>query len=117
MTNEQINRLVAEELGWKPFRCTDDMWTMVDTAGSHVGKNFRGGLSEDHCWAVCNLNFCEDHNAAAEIRKGIVRHRERVLFYVTLLDVTKGDRWLEINATPRQQAEAFLKMRGKWREG
>jgi hypothetical protein len=117
MTNDQINKAIATELGWKPFCCTDDyLWTMIDSAGCHAGRNYRGGLSEDHCWAVCNLDFTTDHNAVAEMRKAINCINDRARFFEALLDVldqTTCD-WAVFDATPRQQAEAFLRMRGKW---
>ena len=125
MTNEQINRLVAEELGWKPYcHPADYLWSLVDRNDNLVGRHKRGGLDHDHCWAVCNLNFCEDYNAAAEMREAIRRDDEQVRFAQCLCDLTFAGHedimpeyyWTLLNSTPRQQAEAFLRLRGKWRE-
>ena len=114
MTNEQINRAVAEEL----------IGTLCWTDQSGDGYGHR----ED---CPCNgtglieLDFCTDHNAAAEIRKAI-KPEERVTFTSWLLRVVVPDDRRSnydftpfdvINATPRQQAEAFLRMRGKWVDG
>jgi len=120
MTPDQINKAIATELGWKPFCCTDDyLWTMIDSAGCHAGRNYRGGLSEDHCWAVCNLDFTDDHNAVAEMRKAIGEDEQQS--FMDRLDAVAGPAtytmlqdWAMLNATPLQQSEAFLKMRGKW---
>ena len=117
MTNEQINRLVAEELGWAPrMHPHDGLWSMADNHDNVVGKNAHGGIDKDHCWRVCNLDFCTDHNAAAEIRKAI-KPEERDAFIRALLSIDGTESfWLFYDATPRQQAEAFLRMRGKWRD-
>lgn len=123
MTNEQINRAVAEELGWKPYcHPADYLWSLADRNDNLVGKNYRGGLSEDHCWAVCSLNFCEDHNAAAEMRKAI-RPDEEEQFGSLLSDEVDEDETtfcrgvvLVINITPFKQTRAFLRLRGKWRD-
>lgn len=123
MTNDQINKAVAEELGWKPFCCTDDyLWTMIDSAGCHAGRNYRGGLSEDHCWKVCNLDFTADHNAVAEMRKA-VRPDEEEQFGSYLSDEVEEEETtfcrgvvLVINITPFKQCKSFLRLRGKWVE-
>ena len=125
MTNEQIDRAVAEELGWGPrMHPHDGLWSMGDSRDNVVGKNAHGGIDKDHCWRVCNLDFCNDYNAAAEIRKRIRPEEER-RYAQWLLGAVLGpgsfglieNYWRVINATPRQQAEAFLRMRGKWRDG
>lgn len=124
MTNEQINRAVAEELGWAPrMHLHDGLWSMADNHDNIVGRHSRGGVDADHCWRVCNLDFCTDHNAAAEMRKAIKSEEQR-RYAQWLLTVVLGPEsfglieiyWQIINASPRQQAEAFLRMRGKWRE-
>ena len=114
MTNDQINKAVALELGWKP-KLEDGYLSMTGPKGNYVGKNYRGGLTEDHCWKVCNLDFCNDYNAAAEMRKSITDGVDRFRFLNQLMDdIEAASCWDAINATPRQQAEAFLKLRGKW---
>lgn len=124
MTNEQINRAVAEELGWKPrIHPHDGLWSMGDAHDNLVGRSPHGGLSEDHCWRVCNLNFTEDHNAVAEMRKAIREEEQndfaRSLWCVVVTgkeDSRTAIYWVLIASTPRQQCEAFLRMRGKWVE-
>lgn len=123
MTNEQINRAVAEELGWKPrIHPHDGLWSMADLHDNIVGRSPHGGLSEDHCWAVCNLNFTDDHNAVAEMRKA-VKPDEEEQFGSFLSDEVEEDETtfcrgvvLIINITPFKQTRAFLRMRGKWTE-
>jgi len=113
MTNDEINRLIAEELGWKPYRHRrSDLWSLVDTKDNLVGRYQHGGISEDHCWAVCNLDFCNDYNAVAEMRKAV--RPEEMDRFVSGINGGMESLWSMMNATPRQQAEAFLRMRGKW---
>ena len=99
MTNEQINRAVAEELGWRPVPNSSRLWYRP---GETIGVE---------------AAFTDDHNAAAEIRRAI-KPEDEILFAHSL-EVALGaycDGFDLINATPRQQAEAFLRMRGKWLE-
>lgn len=114
MTNEQINRAVAEELGWTNIR-----------PRYAFGPALLG--IETRYQQECRVpDFCNDHNAAAEMLKVIKTKDERATFVVQLLRLLISEdpqngyedyAWVAMNATPRQQAEAFLKMRGKWREG
>jgi len=122
MTNDQINRLIAIELGWKPYRHRrSDLWSLVDTKDNIVGRASHGGISEDHCWAVCNLDFCEDHNAVALMRNALKPEEQRLFTQHLLAVVNPGgpvalmwNLWKTLNATPLQQCKSFLRLRGKW---
>lgn len=105
MTNEQINRAVAEELGWKPVPNSSRYWYRP---GDDLGVE---------------ANFTDDHNAAAEMRKGIKEdelrfftERLRAIVRTYHMAFAWEEDWLLTNATPLQQCEAFLRMRGKWIE-
>lgn len=111
MTPDQINKAVAEELGWKSIRDEPAIWEPTQCG-------IAPGDSESSRRQV--PDFCEDHNAVAEMRKAI-QEQDQKLFIVTLIfaiwgadDLDSGTTFGVLNATPRQQAEAFLKMRGKW---
>ena len=102
-TDDEINRAVAMELGWRPHTSSDDHWK-------------KPGSYENIL-----LSFCTDHNAVAEMRKVI--HRNHHQLFIDHLDEVLGiltytmlPEWMLMNSTPRQQAEAFLRMRGKWVE-
>lgn len=113
MTNEQINRAVAEELGWTNIR------------PRYAFGPALLGLEPRHKQECRVPDFCNDYNAVAEMRKAIKKDDEQVRFAQILCDMTfQGHEdimleyyWTLLNATPRQQCEAFLRMRGKWREG
>ena len=104
MTNDQINKSIALELGWKRHPKSDNHWALPD--GS---------------FTVLRFHVC--HNAVAEMRESLQPEEQR-LFTQHLLAVVNPfgptaliwNMWKTVNATPRQQAEAFLKMRGKWVE-
>ena len=105
-TDDEINRAVALELGWRPHTASGDHWRRP---GSH--ENIR-------------LAFCTDYNAAAEIRQFLIRLPCIDEYITALAVVLRTSRyslllievWAMIAATPREQAEAFLRMRGKWVE-
>lgn len=97
MTDNEINRAVAEELGWKPHDKSDNHWVRPD--GSLVVPN-----------------FCNNYNSAAEMREAI-QPKERLEFLLHLTNVTGYESpWRTLSATPRQQSEAFIRLRGKWNE-
>ena len=108
MTDDEINRAVALELGWNPYDQEPCYWLKPH---------------EDRSVFVLP-NFATSHNAAAEMRNRL-RPCEREEFAVEVWGAVEtgkesggGQRyWAVINSTPRQQAEAFLRMRGKWVEG
>ena len=110
MTNNQTNKAVAIELGWTSIRDEPSIWELEQSG-------IAPGDSESSRKDI--PNFCEDHNAVAEMRKAI--HEDEQQSFMDHLDAVAGPAtytmlqdWALINATPRQQAEAFLRMRGKW---
>lgn len=118
MTNEKINRAVAEELGWKIEFDGDEFWGCFTPDGECLTY----ARTEVGAWDY-TPNFVESYDAAAEMRKGI-RQEEQRRYAQWLLTVVLGPEssglieiyWRIINASPLQQAEAFLRMRGKWRD-
>lgn len=104
MTDAQINEAVARELGWT---VTHRGWW---------GK-------EGHPTEAFAPDFCTDHNAAAEMREAVQKGNQ-TSFARRVADLAiSGEEdcrsayyWSIIDSTPRQQAEAFLRMRGKWVE-
>lgn len=106
MTNDQINRLIAEELGWRSVRERYIWGPSLDGIAPGDSESSRRQVPD----------FCEDHNAVAEMRKSITDGVDRFRFLNQLMDdIEAASCWDAVDATPRQQAEAFLKMRGKWR--
>jgi len=108
MTNDQINKAVATELGWTDIRDEPYIWELEQSG-------LAPGDSESSRRQV--PDFTNDHNAVAEMRKSITDGVDRFRFLNQLMDdIEAASCWDAVDATPRQQCEAFLKMRGKWRE-
>lgn len=100
MTNEQINRAIADVCGWNNQPV--------------VRTNGRGSV-----WVTEWPDYCADLNAMHEAEK-ILGHK-LVKYGNALCNMTlanEGDKpecyiW---HATARQRAEAFLRTLGKWEE-
>lgn len=100
MTNEQINKVIAETCGWieRPT-CTD----------------FLGN-------PLLPPDYCNDLNAMHEAEKRLSEKQKRTFAFMLaqVLDtsptVDLDDQFLNIHATARQRAEAFLKTIEKWEE-
>ena len=117
MTNDEINRAVAMELGWTDVKLPPQPYWGPYHSGIAPGdsESSRKELP----------NFCTDHNAAAELRKFVMQQPCIDKYITALADVmlvdhyslSRAEVWAVMNATPREQAEAFLRMRGKWVEG
>ena len=110
MTKEQIKRAVAEALGWTviydPREEPDLPYKLLDPSGTTVGH----GCNADIVW-LYTFDFTDDYNAAAEMRKAI-RPEEQNSFLSWLWRIMPRSTTFDlVNATPRQQAEAFLRMR------
>ena len=91
MTDQQINRAIAEACGI-------------------VGKSGEIYKTPDG-WVVDCPQFCTDLNAMADAEKTLTS--AQLLDYVALLFDATYEATL---ATARQRAEAFLRTMGKWEE-
>jgi hypothetical protein len=123
MTDKEINRAVAESVGWRLISVgcdglTDVAWlppgalesiTAFDACGSHPP------------------DYSNDLNAMHEVVSKLLDGEPRDCFLRELQIVTQtwekvdndeDDDWLwhSVNATARQRAEAYLRTIGKWRD-
>ena len=100
MTDEQINRAIAEACGWKP------------------DKRGIGWLSP-HGYYAPEPNYCADLNAMHEAEKVLGKKLSEYGNHLcALTQANENDRpecyiW---HVTARQRAEAFLRTLGKWEE-
>jgi hypothetical protein len=94
VTDEQINRAIAEACGWnnKPV----------------VRTNGKGSV-----WVTEWPDYCSDLNAMHEAQKVLTTFDEWDIYCVYLGDTQPSC----AKATARQRAEAFLRTLGKWEEG
>ena len=122
MTNNEINRAVAMELGWADivFRGIQEP-KASDYTGRHQSCTPKGSTG---IWSGRVPDFCTEHSAAAEMRQFVMQQPCIDKYITALADVmlvdhyslSRAEVWAMIAATPREQAEAFLRMRGKWVE-
>lgn len=94
MTNEQINRAIAEACEWEEGveRYVQNLPLMKAPP-----------------------DYCTDLNAMHEAEM-IFTPESKYWMYYALLDEMCGSSFKAIRATARQRAEAFLRVLGKWEE-
>jgi peroxiredoxin len=101
MTDEEINRVIDEFLGWEKCKRCDDK----------------------DCAYNQNKNYCNDLNAMHEAYSTMTEDKQWE-FIKTLVNYQQGsfpllsrsESLVLANATARQRAEAFLRTVGKWKE-
>ena len=102
MTDEEINKAIAEICGWENLAF--DVWHNGIVGVLPTNKDVRSKIPD----------YCNDLNAMHEAEKTLTDD-QRDIFY---------PRWLggfmsrtgPIYATARQRAQAFLRTMGKWEE-
>lgn len=113
MSPEQINIAIAEVCGWKATEFYAD-------GSPRIWTNSQGC-----CLHWENHNYCDDLNAMhdaektldVEEKKGAYQENLHAVSISSLEGLTIGDAWyLQIHATARQRAEAFLRVKGLWRD-
>jgi hypothetical protein len=121
MTDSEINKAMAEELGWTEVRPSGNMMP-GQWDGIQPGTLVLLGILKTEMWQKVP-DFCSDLNAmaVAEASAGVgawtmVHH----LTDIVNVDCQDGwdhsDVWRVATATARQRAEAFLKTVGKWKK-
>ena len=96
MTNEQINKAIAEACGWKP---TTDGGICWDCNGAPI---------------VTLPDYCNDLNAMHEAEKSLSEEQKEEYFYYLVCVFGNWPKAIQANA--HQRAEAFLRTIGKWEE-
>ncbi len=101
MTDEQINKVIAEACGWECL--APDVW--------HHGIV---GYSKDTHGIVRSRipDYCSDLNAMHEAEKTL--SEDQMWIMARKIELNE-DRWY-FHASARQRAEAFLRTLGKWEE-
>lgn len=109
MTNEEINKAIAEACGWKCGYTEKSGYYVVDPNG------FQRGWSKLECVAISALpNYCADLNTMHEAEKTL--NKDQFMLYCDNLWPLGNGVWEAIHATASQRAEAFVKALGKWEE-
>jgi hypothetical protein len=106
MTDEAINRAIAEACGWTVHHPNTITSTMIGfPPGSHQ-------TIDD--WEPVP-NYCRDLNAMHEAEGSINSEQLTVMNEILAEEVIPPDQRIW-RATARQRAEAFLRTLGKWEE-
>jgi len=107
MSDEEINRAIAEHLGWKFIPCRDDGF------GRATGERWR---DPDGDIGLTPPDYSSDLNAMHEAEKAFTSVQCSFYTYSMREVITEHDAsrrtW---HATAPQRAEAFLRTVGKWR--
>lgn len=118
MTDEQINKAIAESIGWKLVHLQEQ----IELRGV-----LRGYPPNVECVGVNQeyvTDYCNDLNAMHEAEKLLETADQQSRYYAEIADITwwnveTGNRQVVFNqltATAKQRAEAFLKTLNLWTE-
>lgn len=105
MTDEQINKAIAKELGWTQVEAMHRSGRMP--GATYVGREF----IPDYC---NDLNAM--HEAEKKLKIGYCKEYKDNLYDAALKLEKKTGRWMPYSLPARQRAEAFLRTLGKWEE-
>ena len=108
MTDQEINKAIAEALGWTGLRES----RFERNGGHRIGYIGAPPPSTPRPCGVSVPDFVNDLNAMHEAEKVALRERAAQIRYLDHLPIHE---WDQVHATARQRAEAFLKTFGKWR--
>jgi hypothetical protein len=107
MTNQEINKTIAEYCGWTECRLT------IKGAGGGTRNETAYGKPPARKYEAPCPDYTRDLNAMHEAEKVL----ERKQWHVYADNIDEMHRKIElIHATARQRAEAFLRTLGKWKE-
>jgi hypothetical protein len=131
MTSEEINRAVAESVGFNWWAVEKGGWyyrqggagytNRIEEAGRYTEADARKELVRGEPMGVHAIpppDYCNDLNAMHEVEKTLTDEQHRL--FRSYLGEAVGDvayfcRKI-ISATARQRAEAYLRTIGKWRD-
>ena len=106
MSNEEMDRAIAEHLGWT--RIWDPLfrqWMQM----SPDGKNVTCDPDPNSGWDMSRIpNYSTDLNAMHEAEKALTTHNELHEYRMAL--------GLDVKAPAEKRAQAFLRTIGKWRD-
>lgn len=133
MKDEEINREIAEHLGWKWYAVEKGGWyyrqggagytNRIEEAGRYTEAEARKELVRGEPMGVHPIpppNYCSDLNSMHEAEETLdadiySSESPRYAYARHLYEIVDGVRQ-PFRATARQRAEAFLRTVGKWRE-
>ena len=115
MSDQEINRTLAEACGWK-FEQTEEGGKITYPCG--FASEFSPISWAEEKFLKTIPNYCKDLNAIHEEEKNL--DQEQAQNYTDALRIIPQDKnWAGCTMwhfSPRQKAEAFLRAIGKWKE-
>ena len=113
MIDDQINAAIAETCGWNECRLVAKV--VLSTLRDPVAY----GIPPNGTYEIACPNYSTDLNAMHEAEERLGGNkRSFAMWLAQILDTTPtvdlDDQFLNIHATARQRAEAFLRTLGKW---
>ena len=112
MNDEEINRAIAEHLGWMRHPTCKKVWRTPEQCERN--RELIGTVSGP--WSTESSgppNYCGDLNAMHEAEKTLENH-QLWMVATALAGIAHVDAPIT-HSTARQRAEAFLRVVGKWR--
>jgi hypothetical protein len=107
MTDEQINKAIAEACGWTDFVVHPEFGLMGTPPHTH-------GLRTAVDWYTFDLNAM--HEAEKVLKTAHCHEYTNLLYDFACKAQEENGKWLPYGIPARQRAEAFLRTLGKWEE-
>lgn len=118
MTDQEINKSVANSIGWRfNIREDEEHWWVYRPDGS--GFSFNQAVDWAYISSVFQIpDYCHDLNAMHEVETVLPEPEYRMFYYQ--LHKLRNDDCLPIckciSAPARQRAEAYLRVKGLWQQ-
>ena len=117
MTNEEINKIIAEFRGWVEYHPTPETISKGYPSYSYWTPP-RDSKQFAENWGKLELdyppNYCNDLNEMHEAEK-MLNEKQEDIMNSTLWDIMDGRKYLW-HSTASQRAEAFVRTIDKWKE-
>lgn len=110
MTDQEINKAIAESIGWKLVHLQEQ----IELRGV-----LRGYPPNVECVGVNQeyvTDYCNDLNAMHEAEKTLNKYQQSVIYSDNLMKIVGYHTFDSAHATAHQRAEAFLRTLNLWVE-
>ena len=112
MTDEQINKAIAEVRGWTECEHVESIGLTKGYPPVYDPLSY--GTYENGMAQIPNYTGCL--NAIHEVEKVLTRYQQTVTYSDNLIKIVGYGTFDSIHATARQKAEAFLRTLARWEE-